>query len=106
MISRNISGTLFLLYCQSQYLILSINNLSLVSSMFLSSSSLLQSLVLVLISTHSLSLLSIYHFLHTDVYVLKQIVVFAFSLSNAVTSVFSFLLLLFSSVCCHLWSKH
>lgn len=108
MISRNISGTLFLLHCQSWYLILNINVLSFVSSLFLfSSSPLLQSLVIVLISTHSPRLLSVYHFLHPGVYVLKQIVVFAFSLGNTVTSVFSFvLLLLLSSVCCHLWSNH
>lgn len=106
MISRNISGTLFLLYCQSWYLILNINVLSLVSSLFLFSFSLLQSLVIVSISPHFPSLLSICRFLHPDVYILKQIVFFAFSLGSTMTSVFSFLLLLFSSVCCHLWSNH
>lgn len=57
--------------------------------LFLSFSSLLQSLIM-LISAHSSSLLSVYHFLHPDVYVLKQIVGFAFSLDNTVTSVFRF----------------
>lgn len=67
----------------------------------------LLSLAIMMFSTRSLRLLSIHHFLHPDVYVLKQIVVFAFSPSNAMTSAFRFLLLLlFSSVCCHLWSNH
>lgn len=57
MISRSISRTLFLPYCQS-YLILNVNVLSLISSLFLFCSSLL---VTVLISTH-LIILSTYLF--------------------------------------------